>query len=94
MGKSMKISPQSELDQDYEPFFKLLQVMRDDPVINEKVLTILKLDPYQRRSIINNWLEQLRKQNALEGLQQALTCLFDDNVASKVLKIISTHQYK
>jgi hypothetical protein len=82
----------TDLDKDFEPFYKLLQVMRDDPVVNEKVLTILKLDSYQRRSVINNWLEQLRRQNAFENLRQALSCLFDDKVAAKVLKIISHHR--
>lgn len=89
----MKPSQITDLDKDFEPFIKLIQVIRDDPVVNEKVVTILKLDSYQRRSVINNWLEQLRKQNAFENLRQALSCLFDDNVAAKVLKIISTHQY-
>jgi hypothetical protein len=90
----MKPSPKSDVDQDFESFNTLLQVMRDDQLINEKITTLLKMDSYQRRYILNYWLEQLRKQNALENLQQALSCLFDDNVSAKVLKIISHHQIK
>jgi len=66
--------------------------MRDDPLINDKVVTLLKMDSYQRRGILNYWLEQLRQKNAFENLRQALCCLFDDNVAAKVLKIINHHQ--
>ena len=88
----MKPSQITDLDKEFESFNKLIQVMRDDPVVNEKILTILKLDSYQRRSVINNWLEQLRKQNAFESLRQALSCLFDDKIAGEVLKIISHRQ--
>ena len=65
---------------------------KDDPVVNEKVITILKLDSFQRKSILNNWLEQLRKQNALENLQRALSYLFDEHIAAKVLKIFNNQQ--
>ena len=88
----MKPSQMVDLDKDYESFINLIQVMRDDPVVNEKVLTILKLDSFHRRTVINIWLEQLRRQNAFENLRQALSCLFDDKVAAKVLKIISHRQ--
>lgn len=85
----MKLSPKSDFDKDYHSFIKLIQIMRDDPVINQKVITTLKLDSFQRRTIINNWMEQLHEQRAFEGLCQALSCLFDDNIAAKVLKIIN-----
>ena len=85
----MKPSSISDLDRDFDPLIKLIQVMRDDPVINKKLLSILNLDSFQRRMVINNWLEQLRKQNAQGNLMHALSCLFDDTVAEKVLKIIS-----
>ena len=79
----------AQCDANFESLKALLQVMRDDPVINEKILSLLKLDSYQRRFILNNWLEQLRKQHAYEELSQALACLFDDIIAEKVFKIIS-----
>jgi len=84
----MKLSPRADLDQDFDSFNTLLQVMCDDPLINVKIITLLKLDSFQRRSILNYWLEQLQRQNAHENLCQALACLFDDNVAAKVLEII------
>ena len=74
-----------------DSYIKLIQGMRDDPLINERVVKILNLDSYQRRSVLNNWLEQLRQKNAPENLRQALSCLFDDIVAEKVISLI-THQ--
>jgi len=87
----MKLSPRADLDQDFDSFNTLLEVMRDDHIINEKITTLLKMDSYQRRYILNYWLEQLRTQNAYEDLCDALSCLFDDTVAAKVLIIISNH---
>ena len=88
----MKSSSHIDPDQNFESFNVLLQIMRDDPVIHEKLLTILKLDSYQRRLILNNWLEQLRRQDANKNLSHALSCLFDDTVVVKVLKIIKYHR--
>ena len=85
----MRPSPMSDIDQDYKSLVKLIHIMRDDPVINEKIIAILEMDSFQRRTVINNWLEQLRKQHAHENLAHALSCLFDDSIAAKVLTIIS-----
>jgi len=74
---------------DFEPFVKLLQAMRNDPVINKKIINILKMDSYPRRLVLNNWLEQLRCNNASQKLMQTLGYLFDDVIAEKVLTLIN-----
>jgi len=78
-------------DRRHESFINLIQIMQNDTVINKKIIKILKLDSYQRRSVINNWLEQLRKKNAPTNLTQTLAYLFDDIVAEKVLSLINNH---
>ncbi len=85
----MKSSKLHNINMELESFEKLIQVMRDDSFINENVITMLKLDSYQRRIVLNNWLEQLRRKNASENLRKALSCLFDDIVAEKVLTVIN-----
>ncbi len=85
----MKSSIPKDTDKELEPFIKLMQVMHKDPVINEKVIQLLKLDSYQRRSVLNVWLEQLRLRNASENLLSALSCLFDDKIAEEVLTLIN-----
>ena len=85
----MKSLKPENINEEFGPLKKLIQVMRDDSYINEKVITMLKLDSYQRRIVLNNWLEKLRQQNAPENLKQALSCLFDDKVAEKVLTVIN-----
>jgi len=72
-----------------ESFKKLVQVMRDDPLINEKIIKLLRMDSFLRRAVLNNWLEQLRIRKAPENLLQALSSLFDDKIAEEVLTLIN-----
>ena len=76
-------------ESDFEPFEKLLRAARYDPVINKKVINILKLESYQRHIVLSNWLKQLRQNNAPKRLIQALTYLFDDTVAGQVYGMIN-----
>ena len=32
--------------------------------INEKIMQLLQIDPYQRRIVLNRWLEQLSRNSA------------------------------
>ncbi len=73
----------------FEPFEKLLQAMRNDPLINKKIIILLKMDSYPRRLVLNNWLEKLSQQNAPDKLTQALSCLFDNEIAEKTLNLIN-----
>ena len=72
-----------------EPLKKLMHVMRNDPIINSEVMKILNLNSYQRRSVLNNWLELLRRRRAPENLLSALCYLFDDKIAMEVLVLIN-----
>ena len=85
----MKSTKTEDIDSEIKPFIKLIEVMRDDPVINKKIIKMLQLDSFQRRSVLNNWLEQLRMENAPDNLLNALSCFFDDKVAEKVLTLIN-----
>jgi len=71
-----------------EQFAQLIQIMRDDAEINQRIIQLLKLDSYQRRVVLNRWLEQLRRIDASEKLTQALSCLFDDDISNKTLSLL------
>jgi hypothetical protein len=79
-------------EKDFEPIARLLQAMRYDPLINKKVVNILKMDSYPRRIVLSNWLEQLRRNNAPDKLTQTLSYLFDNTIVEKVLSLINRHQ--
>jgi hypothetical protein len=78
-----------DTDETFEALIKLIQVIQKDPAINKKVIKMLKLDPYQRRFVLNKWLEQLRVRHASQHLLSALPYLFDDKIAEEVLKLIN-----
>ncbi|MFC2088475.1 hypothetical protein ACFLSX_02655 [Calditrichota bacterium] len=90
----MKTENSYSLDAEFEPLVTLLKAMRKDPVINKKVVNILKMDSYPRRIVLSNWLEQLRRNNAPIKLTQILSYLFDDIVAEKVLSLINNRPSK
>ena len=74
---------------DFELYEMFLRATCFDPVISQKVISILKLDPYPRHIVLSNWLEQLRLNNAPQRLIKTLTYLFDDNLAKNVLAYIN-----
>jgi hypothetical protein len=67
--------------------------MKNDPLINEKVIQLLNLDSYNRRLVLNNWVEQLRTRHAPEKLLNALSCLFNDKTAADVLSLINKSEF-
>ena len=87
-GISLQPSNTQNIDNSFESFGTLIQIMRNDEDINKKVMAVLSLDPYKRRAILNNWLEQLCRENAPQQLTKTLSYLFDDAIAQKVLGLI------
>ena len=76
----------------FESLGRLIQIMRNDEVINKKVTTVFQMDSYQRRLVLNIWLQQLRKQNASQKLLTALSSLFDDKVVEQVMTLINSRK--
>jgi hypothetical protein len=89
MVKAKNTNSLNSLQSDLEPFEKLLQAMRSDPLINKKVIVLLKMGSYPRRLVLSSWLEKLGHQNAPKKLTQALSCLFDNEIAEKTLNLIN-----
>jgi len=77
------------LDTEFEPFLILVQAIRKDPVINTKIIELLKMESYRRCFVFNRWLEQIRKNNAPKKLTETLSYLFDDITADKVLTLFN-----
>ena len=84
----LKNQIKNNLNVEAEDFSHLLRLIKDDPELNSRVEYLLTLGSYQRRLVLNRWLEELRKKSASEQLRQALSYLFDNTVAQKVLTII------
>ena len=89
----MQSTKPNDTDEILEQFIKLVQVIRENQEIGLRVRQLLEMDPYQRRTVLNKWLEQLRTQNASDNLLRALSCLFDDKTAADVLILINKSEF-
>jgi hypothetical protein len=74
---------------DIESFEKLFKSILDDTIIKDKMIKILSMDSYPRHIVLSNWLEELRRNNASQKLIHALSYLFDDVIAQKILRVIN-----
>lgn len=84
----MKLLKTKNTNYSFESLGRLIQIMRYDEIINKNIVALLQLDLYQRRLVLNSWLEQLRMQNAPQNLQNALSSLFDEKVAKQIMDLI------
>ena len=74
---------------DDETFVRLIQIARENPEIREKILGILCMDPFNRKSALNMFIEQMRLKGAPRDFISAVGCFLDDQVAEKALTILS-----
>lgn len=77
---------------DNEAFIDLMRVAQEDNNIRKKLTFILKLDSFNRQSLLNTWLNDLKLQGAPEKLREALSAFLDDAVAGKALEVIDQSQ--
>jgi len=75
-----------------EKYADLFQTVMEDPVIKRRIIDVLQLSSFERRTVLINWLEQLRLRHASGKLLKALSCLFDDEVAEGILNLIDNHK--
>ena len=73
---------------DNDDFIALIKVLREELHIRNKLKPLLALDSFNRKSVLNTWLEELKLQHAPERFIAVLSSLLDDDIAEKVLDII------
>ena len=66
----------------------LLGEVLEDPNIRIRFLEMLRLQPFERRLVLNHWIKAYWMKNTGPEIIQALAYLFDDNLAAKTLKQI------
>jgi hypothetical protein len=77
------------LIRDNEQFVTLIQVARENEEIRNQLLVILSQDAFNRASIINSFIEDMRLKNAPKELISAIACLLDNGIAERALEILS-----
>ncbi len=72
-----------------EAFVTLIRVAQEDPEVKEQLAAILRLDDFNRKSALNTFLQQMHLKPAPREFVSAVASLLDDEVAEKVLKILT-----
>ena len=71
-----------------DPFVSLMVVATEDDAIRQHLLAILQQDSFNRHSLLNTWIEDLKMQSAPESFTRALGFLLDDDVAARALSVL------
>jgi len=75
-----------------DPFVTLIRVAQEDDEIRQRLFTILTQDKFNRESILNSYLEEMRLKQAPAEFISAIACLLDDDIAQKALEILQAGQ--
>jgi hypothetical protein len=71
-----------------ETFVRMIQLAKEDPEIQKKLIAILSLDPINRVSALNALLSEMNLNQAPKDFIGALTLFLDGNIAAKALRIV------
>ena len=68
----------------------LMLVARDDPKIREQLKTILEQSDFNRQSLLNTWIDELKLADAPAPLIRALHSLLDNDRALRAREILDS----
>ncbi|MCK4797651.1 MAG: hypothetical protein KAT05_09730 [Spirochaetes bacterium] len=71
-----------------EAFITLIEIAKEDKKIKNMLLPILRLDHFNRKSVLNTYISKMKLKNAPKNFTEAISYLLDDEIANKVLEII------
>jgi hypothetical protein len=71
-----------------EYFVALVAAAQDDDTVRGQILSLAKLDSFNRQSMLNTLLSESSLRGAPHEFTQALECLKDDDIARKVIEIL------
>ncbi|MFC1885909.1 hypothetical protein ACFLZM_02495 [Thermodesulfobacteriota bacterium] len=74
---------------DNEDFVTLMRVAQENDEVRTRLLQLLSLDDFNRKSALNTWLDDIRLKGAPKELVSAIACLTDNGVAQKAFDILS-----
>ena len=72
-----------------EDFIALIQAASEDKTVRQQILAIAGLDPFNRESLLNTYIQSLALRGAPEELIASLALLKDDDLARKVREFLA-----
>jgi hypothetical protein len=73
---------------DNETFVSLMRVAQEDPNIRRVIVGILTQSPFNRQSMLNTLIAEMKLKSAPVDFIQAIASLLDDDVANKVPRLL------
>jgi hypothetical protein len=73
---------------EHEDFITLMRVAREDADIRRQLLVILSQTDFNRTSMLNTLIDEMRLNNAPSEISAALSCLLDREVALKAMQLL------
>lgn len=83
----MRIFKQKKLS-GTDAFTTLIALAEDDSEVRMRILKILLLDDFNRESLINSFIHEMKIKSAPSEIIAAFACLSDKNIAAKALEIL------
>jgi len=84
----MSISEKSEKAGENENFVALIQAALEDSEMRRQILAIVRLDSFNRASLLGTYVSSLQFKGAPSDLIEALNYLKDDMIAKKTREIL------
>lgn len=88
----MSISEKTETAGENENFVALVQAAMEDPKMRGQILAIVRLDSFNRASLLGTYVSSLQFKGAPSELIEALNCLKDDMIAEKTREILINYR--
>jgi hypothetical protein len=73
---------------DNETFVSLMRVAQEDANISKVIVGILAQSPFNRKSMLNTLIAEMKLKSAPVDFIQAIASLLDDDVADKVARLL------
>jgi hypothetical protein len=70
-------------------FITLIQVASENREMGKRLKAILSMDSFNRKSMLNTWIEELRMKQAPASLITSLAFLLDDKIAETAFAVIA-----
>jgi hypothetical protein len=66
----------------------MVQMIRNDAEFRKTVISLLRLDPWRRKSIITEIVENMKSARESSSLVTAMASLLDDEVVASILQML------
>jgi hypothetical protein len=74
---------------DNEAFVTLMRVAQEDPAVKRTLTAILAMDAFQRKSMLNTLIQDMKLKGAARDFVSAIETLLDDDVAERAVEVIA-----